>query len=155
VLSGVQKVPVDQCHTSTSTTLRSQARTSETLPNFDIVISRYRSYKLRFRSSENGFRYRVRYYTWISRFYTFDIKGVNSEKPRYRRHVASISKQYDIEETSFRTSILLCRDIDDIEECTFDILLSVSKLCASISTIIFFDVGVSLSNPVWTAVTPA
>jgi hypothetical protein len=72
---------------------------SETLPNFDIEgrnfdigIFQYRSSKLRYRCSENGLRYRVRYYTSIK----FDIEvlylGLNSEKPQYRTYVASISK---------------------------------------------------------------
>ncbi len=110
--------------------------------NFDIGISRYL-----YRSSENWLRYRVRYWTSISKFCDFDIEGLNSQKLQYR------SWETSIEETSiskFLTSISKCSDIEDfdIEECTFDIgisdyyigisryrsfWVSMSKLCSSIS----------------------
>ena len=79
--------------------------TSGTLANFDIEgrtfdigISRYCSFNLRYRRSGNDLRYRVRYYNSISKVLTFDIECLKSDKRRYRRLKHSISTQYDIEE---------------------------------------------------------
>ena len=52
---------------------------------FDILLSRYRRCNLRYRSSENDIRYRVRYDNSISKVFDFDIECLNSEKRQYRR----------------------------------------------------------------------
>ncbi len=36
----------------------------------------------------------------------------------------------------------------------FQVLYTISNLCASISNFVFFDIGVSLSDPAWAAVAP-
>ena len=120
---------------------------------FDIGISRYCSFNLRYRRSENDLRYRVRYYNSISKVLTFDIECLKSEKLRYRMSKPSISKQHDIEGSSIsnhETSISMQYDIEetsiskftfvDIDKCTFDIwiryrsfVLRYRCLCPSIS----------------------
>ena len=67
-------------------------------------------------------------------FCEFDIEGLNSQKLQYRSCEASISKQFDIEETmilTFWTSISKCPDIED---------LSISKNATSMS--VYPDIAV-------------
>ena len=62
----------------------------------------------------------------------------------------SISTHHDIEETSIskcKTSILVYTDIEhflDIDQSSFDIHVRCRSFCASISNVLFFDIGVSL-----------
>ena len=96
----------------------------------------------------------------ISKVKTFDIDPV-----RYRRIFDIESKNFDIDVVRYRRNV-------DIEVQNIDIVIyryrrisryrqmhlryldTISKLCASISMFVSFDIGVSLLGTAWAAVAP-
>ncbi len=85
----------------------------------------------------------------------YDIEECFISKPG-----TSISKQYYIEKTSiirFRSSELRYRympisKIFRYRQMLLRYLYTISKLCASISNFVFFDIGVPSTDPAWAAV---
>jgi hypothetical protein len=80
----------------------------------------------------------------------FDIEASNFviDAVRYQRNV-------DIEAQNFNIVISRYRRFIDIDKCSFDICIRYRSFFASISNFVFFDIGVSLSDPVLAAVAPA
>jgi hypothetical protein len=145
--------------------------TSGTLPTFniecrtfDIGISRYCNWNVRYRASVSDLRYRDTMLQLDIECLEFDIKCSKFDKHRYQRlkqsisiqydiveysiskHVTSILTQFDIEETSiskFRTSITLYTNIEDFSIPTNATLISVYDIEAFLlrSNFVLLDIG--------------
>ena len=105
---------------------------------------------IRYRTSENNVRYRDTILNSISKIKYSISMHYDIEKKSISNLFISMLTHHDIEETSIskcKTSILVYTDIEhflDIDQSSFDIHVRCRSFCASISNVLFFDIGVSL-----------
>ena len=87
--------------------------------------------------------------TSISNVKTFDI-----EATRYRRFFDIESRNFDIDAVRYRRNFDIEVHLRRYRLMLLRYLDTISKLCASISMFVSFDIGVSLLGTAWAAVAP-
>ena len=87
--------------------------------------------------------------TSISNVKTFDI-----EATRYRRFFDIESRNFDIDAVRYRRNFDIEVHFRRYRQMHLRYLDTISKLCASISMFVSFDIGVSLLGTAWAAVAP-